>query len=91
MAEAPGGPPLRHRHGERLSRGLHFGRRRGPRPGTLCLSLPAWHDRAMRTDFQLRAGRLEEVKGEVARELPLTVYVDGDLYAGHGLGLPEGS
>lgn len=45
----------------------------------------------MRTDFQLRAGRLEEVKGEVARELPLTVYVDGDLYTGHGLGLPEGS
>ena len=45
----------------------------------------------MRTYFQLRAGRLEEVKGEVVREQPLTGYVEGDLSAGHGLDLPEGS
>jgi FdhD protein len=29
----------------------------------------------MRTYFQLRAGRLDEVKGEVVREQPLTVYL----------------
>jgi FdhD protein len=34
----------------------------------------------MRTYFQLRAGCLEEVKGEVVREQPLTVYVDGERF-----------
>ena len=34
----------------------------------------------MRTYFQLRAGRLEEVKGEVVREQPLTVYIDGERF-----------
>ena len=34
----------------------------------------------MRTYFQLRAGRLDEVKGEVVREQPLTVYVDGERF-----------
>jgi FdhD protein len=31
----------------------------------------------MRTYFRVRGGRLEEVKGEVVREQPLTLYVDG--------------
>src|SRR5438093_1536309 len=34
----------------------------------------------MRTYFQLRGGRLEEVKGEVVREQPLTVYIDGERF-----------
>lgn len=34
----------------------------------------------MRTYFQLRAGRLAEVKGEVVREQPLTVYIDGERF-----------
>ena len=34
----------------------------------------------MRTYFQLRAGRLDEVKGEVVREQPLTVYIDGERF-----------
>src|SRR5499433_182997 len=32
---------------------------------------------AMRTYFQVRGGRLDEVKGEVVREQPLTIYIDG--------------
>jgi len=31
----------------------------------------------MRTYFQVRGGRLDEVKGEVVREQPLTIYIDG--------------
>ena len=34
----------------------------------------------MRTYFQVKGGRLEEVKGEVVREQPLTVYVDGERF-----------
>ena len=34
----------------------------------------------MRTYFQLKSGRLDEVKGEVVREQPLTVYVDGERF-----------
>ena len=34
----------------------------------------------MRTYFQLKSGRLDEVKGEVVREQPLTVYVDGEHF-----------
>ncbi len=34
----------------------------------------------MRTYFQLKSGRLGEVKGEVVREQPLTVYVDGERF-----------
>ena len=64
MAEAPGEPV----------------RGKGSQPWALCLSAPAWHDRAMRTYFHLRAGRLDEVKGEVVREQPLTVYVDGERF-----------
>ena len=32
----------------------------------------------MRTYFHVKGGRLEEVKGEVVREQPLTVYVNGE-------------
>jgi hypothetical protein len=32
----------------------------------------------MRTFFQVKSGRLDEVKGEVVREQPLTVYVNGE-------------
>src|SRR5215510_12122636 len=35
---------------------------------------------AMRTYFQVRAGRLDEVKGEVVREQPLTIYIDGERF-----------
>jgi FdhD protein len=34
----------------------------------------------MRTYFQVKGGRLEEVKGEVVREQPLTVYVNGERF-----------
>ena len=34
----------------------------------------------MRTYFQVKGGRLDEVKGEVVREQPLTVYVDGERF-----------
>ena len=34
----------------------------------------------MRTYFQVRGGRLDEVKGDVVREQPLTVYVDGERF-----------
>jgi FdhD protein len=34
----------------------------------------------MRTFFVLRRGRLDEVKGEVVREQPLTVYVNGERF-----------
>lgn len=34
----------------------------------------------MRTFFVVRRGRLEEVKGEVVREQPLTVYVNGERF-----------
>jgi FdhD protein len=34
----------------------------------------------MRTFFLVRRGRLEEVKGEVVREQPLTVYVNGERF-----------
>ena len=34
----------------------------------------------MRTYFQLKSGRLDEVKGDVVREQPLTVYVDGERF-----------
>ena len=34
----------------------------------------------MRTYLQLRGGRLDEVKAEVVREQPLTVYVNGDRF-----------
>jgi FdhD protein len=34
----------------------------------------------MRTYFQVRGGRIEEVKGEVVREQPLTVYVNGERF-----------
>jgi len=34
----------------------------------------------MRTYFQVKGSRLEEVKGEVVREQPLTVYVDGERF-----------
>src|SRR6202162_4726127 len=34
----------------------------------------------MRTYFQLKSGRLDEVKGEVVREQPLTIYVDGERF-----------
>ena len=34
----------------------------------------------MRTYVQVRAGRLVEVKGEVVREQPLTVYIDGERF-----------
>ena len=45
----------------------------------------------MRTYFQLRAGGLDEVKGEVVREQPLIVYIDGErfnLYAEEAIALP---
>jgi len=32
----------------------------------------------MRTYFQVRGGRVDEVKGEVVREQALTVYIDGE-------------
>jgi FdhD protein len=34
----------------------------------------------MRTYFQVKSGRLDEVKGEVVREQPLTVYVNGERF-----------
>lgn len=34
----------------------------------------------MRTYFRLKSGRLDEVKGDVVREQPLTVYVDGERF-----------
>jgi len=34
----------------------------------------------MRTYFQLKGGRLQEVKAEVVREQPLTVYVNGERF-----------
>ena len=34
----------------------------------------------MRTFFQVKSGRLDEVKGEVVREQPLTVYVNGERF-----------
>jgi FdhD protein len=34
----------------------------------------------MRTYFQVKGGRLDEVKGDVVREQPLTVYVDGERF-----------
>jgi FdhD protein len=34
----------------------------------------------MRTYFQVRSGRLDEVKGDVVREQPLTVYVNGERF-----------
>ncbi len=34
----------------------------------------------MRTYFQVRGGRLDEVKGEVVREQPLTIYIDGERF-----------
>jgi FdhD protein len=34
----------------------------------------------MRTFFQVKNGRLDEVKGEVVREQPLTVYVNGERF-----------
>jgi len=34
----------------------------------------------MRTYFQIKGGRLDEVKGEVVREQPLTVYVNGERF-----------
>ena len=34
----------------------------------------------MRTYFQVKSGRLDEVKGDVVREQPLTVYVDGERF-----------
>ena len=34
----------------------------------------------MRTFFVVRRGRLEEVKGEIVREQPLTVYVNGERF-----------
>ena len=34
----------------------------------------------MRTYFQLKSGRLQEVKAEVVREQPLTVYVNGERF-----------
>jgi len=36
--------------------------------------------KAVRTFFRLRSGRLEEVQGEVVREQPLTVYVNGQKF-----------
>src|SRR5215470_15613163 len=35
---------------------------------------------AMRTYFQVRGGRLDEVKGEVVREQPLTIYINGERF-----------
>ena len=34
----------------------------------------------MRTYFQVKGGRLEEIKGEVVREQPLTVHVNGERF-----------
>jgi len=34
----------------------------------------------MRTYFQVRGERLDEVKGEVVRERPLTIYMDGERF-----------
>src|SRR3989475_994039 len=34
----------------------------------------------MRTYFQLKSGRFQEVKAEVVREQPLTVYVNGERF-----------
>jgi FdhD protein len=34
----------------------------------------------MRTYFQVKSGRLDEVKGDVVREQPLTVYVNGERF-----------
>ena len=34
----------------------------------------------MRTYFQVRGERLDEVKGEVVREQPLTIYIDGERF-----------
>ena len=34
----------------------------------------------MRTFFQLKGGRLDEVKGEIVREQPLTIYVNGTKF-----------
>ena len=34
----------------------------------------------MRTYFHVKGGRLEEVKGEVVREQPLTVYVNEERF-----------
>jgi FdhD protein len=34
----------------------------------------------MRTYFQVKGGRLDEVKGDVVREQPLTVYVNGERF-----------
>ena len=34
----------------------------------------------MRTFFEVKRGRVEEVKGEVVREQPLTVYVNGERF-----------
>src|SRR5947207_11233887 len=34
----------------------------------------------MRTYFQLKGGRFQEVKAEVVREQPLTVYVNGERF-----------
>src|SRR6266542_2430872 len=34
----------------------------------------------MRTYFQVKNGRLDEVKGDIVREQPLTVYVNGERF-----------
>jgi formate dehydrogenase assembly factor FdhD len=34
----------------------------------------------MRTYFRVRGGRLDEVKGEVVREQPLTIDIDGERF-----------
>jgi formate dehydrogenase assembly factor FdhD len=34
----------------------------------------------MRRYFQVRGGRLGEVRGEIVREQPLTMYIDGERF-----------
>src|SRR5206468_2943051 len=73
-------PPLRHRDGQYLRRRSTPDGDPGPHAGPFVFPNRRGTIGPMRTYFQLRAGRLEEVKGEVVREQPLTVYIDGERF-----------
>ena len=79
----PGGrvhPALRRGDDARLSRpSAGPPRTRGPERGPF-LYTEAGSQPGMRTYFHVKGGRLEEVKGEVVREQPLTVYVNGERF-----------
>src|SRR5262244_2363785 len=60
-----------------MERAVGASARRGSAAGPWPPPRPRGTIGAMRTYFQVRGGRLDEVKGEVVREQPLTIYIDG--------------